>query len=360
MKHIFRYRLSAVCFYFGMIIAFLALYYGNRSRMRLENAIMEKRGNLYRNEIQASYYETDFSMDTFPKGREGNCTIIDIYLLFDDVQLIHGVYIVAYYNEKLHFPLESGAWPTEQELSSGKPVVVIGCGYKDYVYQSDGREYFDIQGEAYEVKGYIGGGRSNEYDEYVIMFGGNLGSMAEEQLSAACEAWGLEIMFQSDSAGMEPEVQEAEQVLGEKGDFFVVSRESNTNVYVNADSDGTFFWIYAYCGGISVLVSVFWIMQRKKELIIRKAYGYSNRRLIRFLACELIKICMMSVLTAFGVILLINGISGSFMNYISDEMLLMLKTILLYMAGTIIVSMIYPVFCVLAKFPGADMNKREI
>lgn len=328
--------------------------------MRLENAILEKRGNLYRNEIQVSYYGTDFTMNKFPEGAEGNCTIIDIYLQFDDVQLIHGVYIVAYCNEKLHFPLESGAWPTKQELSSGKPVVVIGCAYKDYVYRADGTEYFNIQGEAYEVKGYIGGGRSNEYDEYVIMFGGNLGSMAEEQLSAACESWGLEILFQSDNANMEQEVLAAEQILGKTGDFFVNSYGSNPNIYVGVESDITYFWIYAYCGGISVLVSVFWIMQRKKELTIRKSFGYSNRQLIGFLAWELVKICMVSVLTAFGIILFINGISGSFMNYISDEIRLMLGTIFLYVIGTTAVSMIYPVFCVLTKFPGADMNKREI
>lgn len=353
----FRYRASSLCFCVGMVVAFLALYYGNRSNLRLKNAMAETRQNQYRYEVQAVYQGNNLFGSRFPESEEGNCIIHNLYLLFDDVQMIHGVRIVVYANEDMHLPLVSGAFPTKEELAGEEPLVMLGVRYRDYVYQTDGKEYFDIQGDPYLVKGYIGGGKSNEYDEYVLMFADKLGDKTEEQLASCTMA--VEILFQSEKSDMTQIAFETEKAFAGDGQLFISSYEPS-EPYVIAEADSTFFWIYAYCGGIVILISVFWIMQRKKELVIRKAYGYSDKRLVLFLAAEAGKLCAFSVLIAFFLSMLVNHFSDAYMNDWSDELLLFLGTTAGYLFSIVALIMVYPIFCVATKFSGADINKKEI
>lgn len=357
LKHMFRYRMSSVCFCVGMVVAFLPLYYGSRSELRLKNAMAETGENQYRYEVQATYHGDNLSGDRFPENGEGNCIIHNLYLLFDDVQIIHGVRIVVYANEDMHLPLISGTFPTEAELAGEELLVMLGVKYRDYVYRADGKEYFNIQGDSYLVKGYIGGGKSNEYDEYVLMFADNLGDKSEEQI--ASYSTGIELLFQSDSSDMRQIASETVEAFEGDGELFISSYEPS-EPYVVAEADSTFFWIYAYCGGIVILISVFWIMQRKKELMIRKAYGYSNKRLVFFLAVEAGRLCTFSVFIVALIIMLVNGFSGAYMNDLSDELLLLLGTIIVYLLSIVALIMMYPIFCVVTKFSGAEINKKEI
>lgn len=96
IKSIFRYKTSAVCMLIGLLVSFLALYYGNRSQMRLSNALLEKNNNTYRHEIAGLYYGKGILVEALPSGQNGNCIIEGFSVLFDGPQYISGVKVVIY------------------------------------------------------------------------------------------------------------------------------------------------------------------------------------------------------------------------------------------------------------------------
>lgn len=97
----------------------------------------------------------------------------------------------------------------------------------------------------------------------------------------------------------------------------------------------------------------------KKELVIRRAYGYSNKRLIGFLAAEYIKISAASLAVAAIVIMTANKISDNYMNRASDEIMLFFVTTIIYLIVTTVTAMLYPIFHILNSMPDADINKKD-
>ncbi len=359
MKNIFRYRTSSICFFVGMAFSFIALYYGNRSEFKLRNAMMEKNGNKYQYETDVSYYGTTFSPDCIFKSDRGNCIIRAFYVSLDDAGVITSADIIVYNNEALHLPVLSGKLPQVPDGGTNERIVAIGAAYKQYVHTMNGAEYFTINGEEYRVIGYIGGGMSNEYDEYIVLHADCLGDSLKQQLSSDSSALGMDIVFQSDKYDMAEEIEKARTALSKIGSCSVNSSEYNEGVTISLDSESTFFWIYVYCGGISILISAFWIIQRKKELVIRRAYGYSNKRLIGFLAAEYIKISAASLAAAAIVIMTANKISDNYMNRVSDEIMLFFVTTIIYLIVTTVTAMLYPIFHILNSMPDADINKKD-
>lgn len=359
MKNVFRYKTSSICFFVGMAFSFIALYYGNRSELKLRNAMMEKNGNKYQYETDVSYYGTSFSPDRISKSNRGNCIIRAFYVSLDDAGVITSADIIMYNNEALHLPVLSGKLPQAPTKDTDEHIVAIGEAYRQYVHTLHGEEYFAINGEEYRVVGFIGGGMSNEYDEYIVLHADCLGDSLKQQLCSDSCALGMDIVFQSDKYDMEGEIEKTRTTLSKTGSCFVNSSEYNEGVTVNLDSGSTYFWIYVYCGGISVLISAFWIIQRKKELVIRRAYGYSNKRLIGFLASEYMKISAVSLVAAAIVIMTINKIFNNYMNRASDEIILFFATTVIYLIATTITAMLYPIFHILNSMPDADINKKD-
>ena len=359
MKNVFRYKTSSICFFVGMAFSFIALYYGNRSEFKLRNAMMEKNGNKYQYETDVSYYGTSFSPDWISKSDRGNCIIRAFYVSLDYAKVITSADIIVYNNEALHLPMLSGKLPQASTKDTNEHIVAIGEAYRQYVHKLNGEDYFTINGEEYRVTGYIGGGMSNEYDEYIVLHAECLGDGLNQQLCSDSSALGMDIVFQSDKYEMAEDIEKTRTALSKMGSCSVNSSEYNEEATVNLDSGSTYFWIYVYCGGISVLISVFWIIQRKKELVIRRAYGYSNKRLIGFLAAEYIKISAVSLAAAAIIILAVNKISDNYMNRTSDEIVLFIVTTIIYLIVATVTAMLYPIFHILNSMPDADINKKD-
>ncbi len=354
MKKIFRYRMSSWSFVLGMIISFVSLYLGVRSQMALKNAYAEKNGNTYQFETYCTYAGKQFSPDIIYNAGYGNCMIEELYVMLDDVHSINAINIIIYNNEDIHLPLKEGHWLSKNELKKEDEIAYIGIDYKDYTYEIEGEPYFKIHGESYKVVGYIGGGRSNEYDRYVMLFAGNLGEMVQTQLYSDSQYMGLSLAFKSDKKNMEEVAN-----MSAADELFVYANNENDDVYVGVDSKATYFWLFIYGGCVLVLVSIFWIIQREHELAIRKAYGYSNKKLVLMLVRDLCILSVISISISMIIIWLFNINRQGFMNYITDEIMLFFIVVGGFLVSVITLTIIYPIICIVKKLPAIDINKKE-
>lgn len=357
-KIFIRYKASTLCMYIGLIVAFLTLYYGNKSIIRMNNSIIEKNGNRYVYEIEGVYIGDIFPYEELDSGGNGNCFVKGLYLMIDDMGVSLGVDVALYMNEDCYLPLENGRWPDSEEIEGDEKIALIGRDYKAFTFEQNQDTYIRLQGEAYRVIGYIGG-RSDEYDGQIVLFSQNLGEMARQQLILSGEIMGISIIFQSNFNNMDEEIKYFDGVLNKEASFSVTDNQYNDN-YIVAQKNDIYFWIYLYCAFICILVSVYWIMERRNEIIIRKAYGYSDLRLIGFIAFQIVKLLTAAIITAIFIALIINLVYNANMNYAIDEAKTFTLTIAIFVISGIMITMICPMISVLRKFSGEGINKKEI
>ena len=350
VKRFFRYKISTICFVVGMFVSFLALYYGNRSVYEYQCSVNETSQTHFRYEQKASFFGESMPVDELPKSDIGNCILHGLYLTIDQPNITTGMWISVYCNETYAFPLLQGHYPTMEEIYGDVPIAVVGSDYEDAIYSVDGKEYIDIQDESYLVTGILGG-RSREYDDRVLLFGDNLGKNAKKLLETDCSLWGLDFLFQSDVADVSPAYETIGDYLEEYGGLYKQPNEYTIYQEVNVEMNITFYMILLYSAGVTALISVFWMSERKKEIIIRRRYGYGSGKILAMLFKDVFFMSLMAAIVSIGVFIYINSQTFGFMRDIIDEICLFGITFLTYWVYVVVVTLAYPVCIVLKKIP---------
>ena len=111
--------------------------------------------------------------------------------------------------------------------------------------------------------------------------------------------------------------------------------------------------VYIFCLVNSVLVSYFWIEARKREIAIRKAFGFGNFKLIGMLFADVIKLMVFSLVIFLAVYAAgYRWLAGSMRIYINlPTFMRLLGAIFL----TTIITVIYPVFSVIRMMPSKSV-----
>ena len=344
----FRYRLSMYVMTVGIIIAYICFSYGGQLSRKLQ---LERRDALMAEtpgETLGVYltYDAEGGKIIPQLVEEGISGYIDGVRLYSDAvgtEVLTTVYLSV--PEPFPFEVTEGSVPSAERLQDEEPVILLGKGLRKNTYTRDGDDYYQLCGQEYKVLGYVSAENADGLDYIRCLFYENLESKVREEIDFQAARGGLSFVFKSDTKNLMEFYQEkSEQLLGI---VEMMNHTSNVEESIYLEDGGLRdFYRYAYLLYLFAIVLVImvmqlWILQRKKELAIRRAIGFTKGQIILLIAKELLKIILMTgvLCTILQIvvqkILKIGNYSGFDLTSIS--------TALLFIMVTFVLLMIYPV-----------------
>lgn len=239
-------------------------------------------------------------------SRQTDTTYIkDIYLPIGSAAQYESTDIILSYNEEWYRTLQSGYYPTEEQLNSGKKFAVISESAKAYVEQSEEGEIIKINGETYFVTGVFENYQASGYDMKICFFyspdeGYQQDIIHERIADHLINGWPFDICLGSN-------VQDVADAAKQLMDTIQSKFDCSTDVsdYSEDNSIAKFYaGIKAVVLGILFFVSILnciqitrlWMVRKQKDLIILKTYGFENYQIVARLAGELVQMMLISLL----------------------------------------------------------------
>ncbi len=320
MRQLLKNRLQAVCLIIGFVVSSIAFHYSTGMNVSEELESEDITNNTYKygaNIVVTPAYHSEYSKED---------RIGDLLEVIGSVQAVAGCYVClpslpAYIDDNFaqsivdiyisgdmpKYPIVSGSYPTEQMLASGHRYVVLGIDKKALTFNRNGKDYIKIEGESYEVCGYISADNSRILDNKVLLFAGCLGDKMLDCLYYQYISGLVFLSYHSD------DIQDVYSIAEQLVYTLAVPDEENMSESVvlhfendrvqfelsNGPYEGLFSTavkapeykqltnlIYLFCIMLTIFVFEFWIIKRKKEFAIRKVCGYTNGKLFMMLVKE--------------------------------------------------------------------------
>lgn len=362
LNSIFRYRIASVCFVVGQLIIYFsvfgALQIYNMASLKEE----ERKEAIYDSRIKIEAVSTD-NIDIF-SGMSNNIEFGNMVLSgrlvlpVKETGIASTTEIIIKGNEEFPYIMESGHLPGTGE-DSGRLVAALGRERYKYTYEKNQSRYITICDEEYEVVGVIGG-ESDYWDNSIILCIDNVGSKTLDEIISGSK---YEMHLESNIYDIETLKLEYEDIFR-----FIVERDGRSSVNAVIDkssgqstTENTYarqkievnYIVYIFCLVNSVLVSYFWIEARKREIAIRKAFGFGNFKLIGMLFADIIKLMVFSLVIFLAVYAAgYRWLAGIMRIYINlPTFMRLLGAIFL----TTIITVIYPVFSVIRMMPSKSV-----
>lgn len=321
MKDLARYKIHSIVLIFGFCIASVMFSY---SAGIMVNKDAEQK------DIEACEYQytacfcasptanASLERDVLTKdmlalldGIKGTGDVA-VYTSFININL--GVYGLGtaniYFDGKMpKYRLIKGNFPTEEQLQSDGRYVVLGINKKDMTYRRNGRDYILIQEDEYEVTGYISAKNSRILDNKILLFYSCMGDRIKNNLLDYYRMGALNIIYESDTnSGVYTYMWDYLHNL----DAYEKEYAADESVYNIMVSDLGEQWystaaplpmygtwaklIYVFCIVLLFYVMELWMQQRKEEFAIRKAFGYSDIKIMGLVMVQMAKLLLIAVI----------------------------------------------------------------
>jgi hypothetical protein len=358
MKHQIKlhYPIATLGMIFGMALAYIAFYYGNRMTMALyleqQDATASK---IYQYELplQCTYNCSYDDMANSFRNISGNVMASGVPLYVDKLDAEHITSVMINQNEVTPFHFIEGDMPEENE-NPEQLCVVLGKACKKYTKQSQGKDYIRICGEDYLVTGYISAEHSVIYDNTILLFDGRLGEHTKAAIDYYASTIGITLVLQSNTINMNEQYENVAFILEEYNIQANIVDEyepwfSTELVSTNYRMYAYLTYIFSIC--IIIMVVEFWILQRRTELAIRRLDGFTTTQIIIMLAIEMAKLLALTTIILFLIQVVLSLVNGEGVNAL--ELTIQLITILTFTICTFALLIIYPIV-VIAKGSVAD------
>lgn len=317
---IFRYRLGAVYMLLGYILSFVVIFNGISIYLSVQDAMHAAEPYQY-----AYKMELDTTINV-PVGvyveaaKTLSCSVVaEDVLMFDDTQ--YGTICVQVV---LHSPEETGQG------------CVIGDALAQYMVQKDGKGYYSLEGDLYEVSEVLEGKNSDM--SFVVRIPYEM--LQEAALSAMDENFMFaSVSLSSNEEGINEDKEAFDKALSDLTGSQIVLREIPVDQTQEIEEEshlGLYLCICAYifCMANCIIVCEFWIFQRRKEIAVRRAYHFGDGRIKKMLFLDMIKI----ITAACGIYFILQVLVFSrLMTHFNAHMVLDIRSIL-FMLGMIPVS----------------------
>lgn len=220
----------------------------------------------------------------------------------------------------LPYPILSGRLFSKEDLQTAAKVVVVGKEMSKKAIHRNGKLYLKLDGEPYEVIGIIGNAdqQIDVLDYKILLPATALSSRVldfmygqkEIQLTLFSEVQVTYVDFKKIRALAQSNSNSTIKV------YFMDESENET---LHAPMRHEEFIVMAFITYALALVNVinismYWIKERKYEIGIRKAFGYTNSDIFKLIYFELIVIASISIVFGF----LIQFVLGRFMSKIIE------------------------------------------
>ena len=288
IRYQYRYKISSIYIIFGMIVGFISLYNGIGIHEYIKKYINDINGNKYVYSAQVYMGSTNtFNVKKYLNDVNCIVRIDDINAYIDEKGMNAIITIIVSSNEKTNYSIVEGRLPNEEEMQNHEKVVAIGREKKDAVYYEDGIGYILIEGEKYRVTGIIGTNNSDAQDYLIVTYYDCLGEKILERFDPdACE-----LVLESNYFDVEFDYQELSSNAAKDEIVTMISPISYDTVRLTSEERNSKY-IYICLFGFSivscVMITNFWIYQRKRDIAILRVLGYSRKMIIKKQAGEML------------------------------------------------------------------------
>ena len=349
-RNIFRYKLISVFFIVSQLVMFYSVFGGLSIYNKAYAKEQDRLKSLYKNRIEMEVVTGNGRnvVEHVDSGlSEGNLIIAGkLSLYYAQINANTRCEVIIKYNEDIPYQMISGRLPGSEKSDNGKRLIAVGkYKYKD-AYEKNGKKYVTIENEEYEVCGVIGSDKSDCYDYKMVLnikcLGENARNVINNKGNYTVELLGNNGSLNESYATVFGNIKSADnaaqissKTIDSKKESDMVDDLSGENMKIN-------IIVYVFCIFNCLLMSEFWLLQRRKEIAIKKVYGMSNLRILMGMAGNIGALCIVSlcifILSAF----IINMAKTDM--YLIEINIMTLCTALIEIAVVIVLSMIYPLF----------------
>ncbi|MBQ4282900.1 MAG: ABC transporter permease [Lachnospira sp.] len=358
LRKLFRYKLTSIFFVICQLIVYFAVF----GALGIYNKAFDKE----KDRLEA-IYDRRIEMEVM--------TMVDIDVLtYSGLNLEAGNLLLAgklslalqeggsntrsevilKQNEEMPYKLLEGRLPGSEPEDAGKRLVALGRDKYKYAYEENGKKYVTIESETYEVVGVIGSERSDYWDYKVVL---NINCIGENTLKNIVKKNEFTIELGSNEGDLNDAYSRVYgNIMSADSSSIITAKkinntgESTVEKTLGKENLKVNIIVYIFCLFNCMVMSEFWIIQRKKDLAIKKAFGMSDYKIIveiagNILALSLVALVGFFVIYGVFVILPVDlGIKVTF------NLFTCVSTVAAVLV-TVIITMIYPIYKVLRFQP---------
>ncbi|EJL47478.1 hypothetical protein BAG01nite_19470 [Brevibacillus agri] len=217
------------------------------------------------------------------------------------------------------FPLETGRYLNVTDIIHGEKVALVGKARGKDVRTKNGKPYILLDNEEYEVIGIIGvkGKTTKAIDYKIVIPATSLSSTLLSKLQSAktipflihnsyTDTYADEKQIKQNAKRLFPEATCTASPYGETEGIVAPNRGSE--IYIS-------IMVYALAIINAINLTAFWIQERKYEIGIRKAFGYSNADIVSMLFWEMCVINLIAVVIGFSIQWMIRSLLSKWLDY---------------------------------------------
>ncbi|AEE95840.1 ABC transporter permease [Mahella australiensis] len=360
-KHLFRYPISTIYIILGLLVAFMALFDG----VNIYSQVLGKAND----DGQYNYkYAMYLQIDTQGGGknnikdlisdRKVNVKICNFAVWPEGSKGMPYMDIILTNNEKEKYVLKEGRLPDDAEIKARENVVLVGDSYLSKLTRDNkGNRFITINGSRYKVVGIMDNNISPAFSANLVTF---YECLSDDMKQKILNSPHLDLMIESDSEDVYPVCEQIKAdilkrdpqavIEGYKVDYKEQQAEA-AKLQLAQSPVNIYFLIYFFAIINCIIVSEFWIEQRKREIAIRKAFGMSNLQIIGMLFREMLGIsCFAAILCVFLQIIFSKLIGNIFNIYIGASFGDVITMIAMIVATSLAVILV-PVYKIINMSP---------
>lgn len=323
-KHLFRYPVSTIYIILGLLVAFVALFDG----VNIYSQVLGKANDDGQHNYKyAMYLQIDTregskkDIKDLISDRKVNVKICNFLVWAEGEEGMSYMDIILTNNEKEKYVLKEGRLPDNAEIKAGENVISVEDSYLSKLTQdNEGNRFITINGSRYKVVGIMGNNISPVFSASFVTF---YECLSDDMKQKILNSSHLDLMVESDSEDVYPVCKQIKANILKRDPQAVVEgyevdyeeqQVEAAKLQLAQSPVNIYFLIYFFAIINCIIVSEFWIEQRKREIAIRKAFGMSNLQIISMLFREMLRIsCFAAILCVFLQIIF-SGLIGNIFN----------------------------------------------
>ena len=332
-RKIFRYKLTSIFFIIGQLIIYITIFGALAVYNRAYDKEKDRINAVYKNRIEL---EINMSKKA------------DIMSFFADSTNT---------GNDLNYKLESGRLPGEN-AKNGRLEVAVGRNKAKFATVENGKKYLVIEGDRYEISGILGSDKSDYWDNKVVL---NIACLGDKTLNSLMKKMSYTVELGSNSYELDDtyktvygNIKSIDQDSVIKAKKLISNGESTLEKSMAKENMQVNVITYIFCVLNSMIISEFWIIQRRKEFAIKKALGMKNSKIIMEMFINITELSGISLI----MFLLLNILSKVFVGSAFIDIKISFITVLTVIAAiivTVVASLIYPVYKIFHMNPAQQI-----
>lgn len=222
----------------------------------------------------------------------------------------------------------------------------------------NGKKYLVIEGDRYEVSGILGSDKSDYWDNKVVL---NIACLGDKTLNSLMKKMSYTVDLEVTAYELDDtyktvygNIKSIDQDSVIKAKKLISNGESTLEKSMAKENMQVNVITYIFCVLNSMIISEFWIIQRRKEFAIKKALGMKNSKIIMEMFINITELSGISLI----MFLLLNILSKVFVGSAFIDIKISFITVLTVIAAiivTVVASLIYPVYKIFHMNPAQQI-----